>query len=231
MGKSVINEHFVPEAGLTIADYLAAGHKTATHHLLRYAWAEAVLADLRPRSVLDVACGSGYGSHGIATLLPDSEVTGADYDPTAIAFAQAHYRAENLSFVQMDMTRWDETSGPDTFDCVVSFDTLEHIEHREIAMQNLVDHLDPDGTLLLSTPVRSKNVLNPGWEHHKLEYSRRSLYDFLRRYFEEVLAPDFKTLPHVEVFDEVNGDRVPQVYLLKMNPVVCRRPIVIEHGR
>ena len=216
---------------MSISEYLAAGHKTAVHHLIRYAWAEAVLEEMRPRRLLDVACGSGYGSHGIALVLDDAEIVGADYDPVAVEFARAHHRAHNLSFVEADITRWGKPLGSDPFDCVVSFDTLEHIEHREIAMQNLVNHLTPDGVLLFSTPVRSSNVLNPGWEHHKLEYSRRSLYDFLRRYFGEVLAPDLQTLPCVEVFDQVNRGIEPQFYLLKMNPVVCRRPICIEHGR
>ena len=86
-------------------------------------------------------------------------------------------------------------------------------------MQGIVDHLAPEGMLLLSTPVRSQNVLNPGWEHHKIEYSRWALYDFLRRYFEEILAPDLGSLPCVSVFDAINtGD--PPVYLLKMNPLV-----------
>lgn len=230
MGESVINEHFVPEAGRSIADHLAAGHKTAVHHLIRYAWARRVLVQLQPKRVLDVACGSGYGSHSLAEALPACEVVGADYDPVAVGFAREHHRADNLSFVEADITRWDESLGSPTFDCVVSFDTLEHIEHREIAMQNLVDHLSPDGMLLFSTPVRSKNVLNPGWEHHKLEYSRRALYDFLRRYFAEVLAPDFGTLPHAEVFDEVNKGVEPQFYLLRMNPVLCRGPFVVDFG-
>lgn len=90
-------------------------------------------------------------------------------------------------------------------------------------MQNIVEHLDPDGLLLLSTPVRPKNILNPGWEHHKIEYSRNALYDFLRRYFGKVLSADLGTLPCVEVFEPFNREEV--FYLLKMNPVVCQDPI------
>ena len=59
---------FVPEEGVSIEEYLARGDRTAVHHLLRYEWACDVLAteDSRVKTVLDIACGAGYGSHQIA---------------------------------------------------------------------------------------------------------------------------------------------------------------------
>jgi ubiquinone/menaquinone biosynthesis C-methylase UbiE len=230
LGRLVVNEFFVPEDGLALADYLARGEKTPVHHLIRYRWAAELLTDHRSsvKSLLDVACGAGYGSHTLATAHPEIEVVGGDYDPEAVAFARRKYVAPNLTFVEADVTRWDSSLGDRSFDCIVSFDTIEHIEHREVMMQNVVNHLDPQGMLLLSTPVKSKNVLNPRWEHHKVEYSKSSLYDFLRRYFREVLIPELVTLPAIHVFDEVNRDSI--VYLLKMNPVVCRQPLRIAFG-
>jgi 2-polyprenyl-3-methyl-5-hydroxy-6-metoxy-1,4-benzoquinol methylase len=222
LGKTVTNEHFVPEEGRTLEDYLAKGEKTPVHHLVRYRWATAVLAAMKPSTVLDVACGAGYGSFSLAGAFPEARVTGGDYDADAIHFARDNYEAQNLSFVTMDVTRWSESLGDSQFDCIVSFDTIEHIEHREIMMQNIVEHLTSDGSLLLSTPVKAKTLLNPGWEHHKIEYSKWALHDFLRRYFDEVLAPDFDNLPCREVFDELNRDDT--VYMLKMNPVICRKP-------
>lgn len=230
IGRTVVNEFFVPEEGVSLADYLERGEKTPVHHLIRYRWAMAVLAahGSEVKALLDVACGAGYGSQMLAEACPGIEVVGGDYDPEAVRFATAKYSGPNLSFVRADVTNWDESLGDRQFDCIVSFDTIEHIEHREVMMQSLVEHLTPDGMLLLSTPVKSQNVLNPGWEHHKIEFSKRALYDFLRRYFGEVLAPDFGTLPCAEAFDQVNGDSV--VYTLKMNPVVCRAPLRIPYG-
>jgi 2-polyprenyl-3-methyl-5-hydroxy-6-metoxy-1,4-benzoquinol methylase len=223
MGETVTNEHFVPAEGETLEDYLARGEKTPVHHLIRYRWAEQVLRQLRPDSVLDVACGAGYGSYGLASAFEEIEVVGGDYDEVAVLFARDNYQAPNLRFFKVDVTRWGESLGDREFDCVISFDTIEHVEHREIMMQNIVNHLSPDGFLLLSTPVKLENVLNPGWEHHKIEYSKWALHDFLRRYFAEVQAPDFGTLPCVEVFDDLNRDEM--IYVLKMNPLVCRSPI------
>jgi hypothetical protein len=49
----------------------------------------------------------------------------------------------------------------------------------------------------------------------------------LRRYFSEVLRPDDGALPHLEVFERLRV--TPVSYLLRMNPVACRGPIVIEN--
>jgi SAM-dependent methyltransferase len=222
---NIVNEFFVPEPDTTISDYLERGSTTAVHHLIRYEWAQAVLAEARPPSrILDVACGSGYGSNALACRFPDAEVVGADYDETAVSSAESLYEALNLRFVRANVMEWPETLGD--FDYIVSFDTIEHVPHRELMLENVVEHLDAEGSLLLSTPVYDENHLVPEWEHHRVEYSATSLYDFLRRYFEEILAPDFATLPCAHVFDEINRETV--VYLLRMNPVVCRKPVRIH---
>ena len=225
MSKRVLKEHFVPDDGMTISDYLAEEDVTAVHHLIRYKWAEAVLADSLPASIIDIACGSGFGSYQLAVRFPRASVVGVDTDAQAIAFAGGKYVLPNLRFIESDVRCWDEDLGGALFDCVVSFDTIEHIAHREIMMQSIVEHLRSDGMLLLSTPIKHKTVLTPPWEHHKIEFSSRSLFDFLSRYFYKVLAPDHRNLPHLQVFDEINTERV--VYLLKMNPVLCLAPRLI----
>jgi 2-polyprenyl-3-methyl-5-hydroxy-6-metoxy-1,4-benzoquinol methylase len=225
----VIDEHFVPAHGLDIAPYAAAGDVGAVHHLIRYAWALECLADLpelTARGVLDVACGAGYGSHAIAGRFGRARVVGADYDAGAVSFAREHYKLPNLEFRHGDVTRWGETIGREEFGCIVSFDTIEHVAHREIMMQNLVNHLRDDGALLLSTPCGGMvNDLSPEWEHHKIEYGASSLFDFVSRYFRTVLRPDDGSLPHPDVFGRLEGTGVS--YLLKMNPLLCRHPVKV----
>ncbi len=222
----VVDEHFVPKLGLDLAPYLQRQDRTASHHLLRYQWATAVIADLKPEnSILDVACGAGYGSYMIARQTPASTVLGVDYDKKAVDFATRHYVQPTLAYRQGDVLRWQETIGPDQFDCIVSFDTLEHCPHREIMMEHLVAHLKPEGILLLSTPCgHDENQLQPRWFHHAIEYSTASLYDFLTRYFGTILRPEEADFPHLAVFDQLQGSGV--TYNLRLNPVICRNPIV-----
>jgi len=222
--RMVVNEHFIPILGLDLAPYLERGDQTAVHHLIRYQWAAAVLAQRPPASLLDVACGSGYGSALLAQRLPGAEIVGADYDPAAVRYATQHHASDRVHFLHGDVHRWAETIGDRRFACIVSFDTLEHSKHREIFMENLVNHLEPGGCLLLSTPCgQDENTLKPRWLHHAIEYSSASLYDFLRRYFAVVRRPEDADFPQRAVFDQLTGTKVN--YLLQMNPVLCEEPI------
>ena len=161
-------------------------------------------------------------------LRADDRITGIDYDEEAVRFARENYGLGNLEFRQGDVMRWCDTIGSERFHCVVTFDTIEHVPHREVMLQNLVEHLHDDGTVLLSTPCgRDENNLSPEWEAHRIEYSARSLYDFLRRYFRTVARPEEPHFPHAGVFDRLKGSGVN--YWLKLNPVVCRQPVRIEN--
>ena len=224
----IIDEHFVPLAGLDLETYLNNQDVGGVHHLIRYIWALEVLADLSPLNcVLDMACGSGYGSYLIAKKFPNLSVMGVDYDTSAIEYAQQNYQLPNLQYKVGDGTRWEETIGNTKFDCILSFDTLEHVVHREIMMQNLVEHLESTGSLLFSTPCSGDLELEPNWEYHKIEYSAASLYDFLKRYFRTISHREDDSLPHLNVFNILKERNFR--YCLKMNPVVCQHPILITN--
>jgi 2-polyprenyl-3-methyl-5-hydroxy-6-metoxy-1,4-benzoquinol methylase len=223
------HEFFIPKLGLDVTDYIRTGNKTGVHHLLRYQWAMKTIADqAEALNILDVACGSGYGSFMLARENPSSQVTGLDYDPSAIKLAKKTYSLPNLQYQQGDILLWSDGSGETQFDCIISFDTLEHIDHREIMLERLVHHLKPAGSFLFSTPCGSnRNDLHPLWSYHKIEYSTASLYDFLKRYFKTICAPDMPGFPHREIFDVLNG--TPIDYLLRLNPIICRDPIIFDN--
>jgi len=227
--NKIIDEHFVPDNGLSIKYYIDQGDFSGVHHLIRYEWAELVLSDVDGlQNVLDIACGSGYGTYKIAKKYPNLSLVGADYDMNAVNDASIKYQLSNLKYVVGDVTAWKETIGDIMLDCIISFDTIEHVKHREIMMENIVKYLNPNGILLLSTPCgNSNNVLSPEWEHHKIEYSSASLYDFMSRYFKVILRPDDLSLPHLELFSILDDSDVD--YLLKMNPLICKEPIKVEN--
>ena len=223
-----MDEHFTPSTGLDLDEYIRRRDANAVWHLIRYVWALECLAERPVARLLDFGCGAGYGTYLVASRFPDVSVLGVDYDPAAVEAARAAYQLPNLRFALGDGTQWEATIGDEVYDCVVSFDSIEHIEHRELVMQSLVEHLSPSGFVLLSTPCAwASPVLRPGWEFHKIEYSLVTLYDFLRRYFGRVLRPDDGSLPHVEVFDRLRGTGLE--YLLLLNPVLCEAPIRFEN--
>lgn len=221
-------EFFVPRRGLNFRTYLPEMDYGGIHHLARYEWASRVLTREMPRKLIDVACGAGYGSFMLARTLPETSVTGCDYDPRSKIIAEVRYNSPNLQYLTGNMVTWkhqksDESLG--RFNVIVSFDTIEHLLHREIALLNIVRNLEDDGMLLFSTPCsQDYDLLNPAWDHHKIEYSHRTLLEFLRYFFRSVSAvgdPDF-----IEArfwADEVNKDQV--VYPTIGNPLICRGPI------
>jgi ubiquinone/menaquinone biosynthesis C-methylase UbiE len=224
---NIDHEHIVLDRGFELAPYLQAGDRVAVHHLIRYQWARAAMGEGRaPQRILDVGCGSGYGSAMLATEFPDAEVVGVDYDPKAVGMAARRHQAPNLSYRVGDVTRWNESIGIEPFDHVVTFDTIEHVRHREIMLMNIVDHLEPDGAMLLSTPTSSELTLEPRWPHHQLEYSYQALLDLLRRYFRVVLRPDDKSLPARSVFDVLDGTGIS--YARAMNPVIGLEPVRVD---
>jgi SAM-dependent methyltransferase len=218
------DEHFVPVHGLALEPYLATENICGMHHLVRYLWAVEVLKQRTGvERVLDIACGSGYGSYMLSSALPQASITGADYDEAAVREARRLYRMTNLQFLAGSATKWMFGE----FDAIVSFDTLEHVPHREIMLQNIVEHLAPSGCLLFSAPCgHSEVVLQPEWRFHQIEYSPRTMHDFMRRYFKVVRHPQAGNLPALHVFEPLN--RGVERYKLVMNPLLCEGPIRIE---
>ena len=147
-------------------------------HIHRYAFAQAFV---QGRRVLDAACGEGYGS---ALLAENADsVVGVDISEQAIGHARQRYASERLEFRQGDCT--DLPFADDEFNCVVSFETLEHLENQQGLLRAFRRVLKPDGFLLISTPDKAVYTDQQG---NRNEYHVSELY---RGEFEELLAAYF----------------------------------------
>jgi ubiquinone/menaquinone biosynthesis C-methylase UbiE len=148
-------------------------------HKQRYEWALDYCQGLR---VLDVACGTAYGS----TILAQrgaAQVVGIDISVEAVAsngerparLALANGDACNLPF--------DDNS----FEVVVSFETIEHLSSPEHLLMEISRVLKPGGVCICSSPNRDffpfsgKKETNP---FHISEMSYEEFDDLFARYFE-----------------------------------------------
>ena len=104
----------------------------------------------RGRSVLDAACGEGYGSALIAREA--AQVVGVDTGADAIAHAKSRYSMSNLSYVQGSVTALPLPSS--SIDLVVSFETIEHLAEQREMLAEFRRVLTPAGVLILSSPNR-----------------------------------------------------------------------------
>ncbi|WP_077625227.1 class I SAM-dependent methyltransferase [Sediminibacillus massiliensis] len=133
-----------------IPDYMTHMNKLVLEHTARYQFA---LNYVKGR-VLDLSCGAGYGTHMIAKEMKDEidEIIGVDIDPEIIKYAKGRYYHPKSAFVVADATEAKLKEKVGTFDTIVSFETIEHIEQEESLLNNYDQLLNDGGTLIVSTP-------------------------------------------------------------------------------
>ena len=148
-------------------------------HLKRYAFAAP---RCRGREVLDLACGTGYGSYYLAEQA--RHVLGVDASAEAIAYARGRYRRENVAFEVMDAERLaiDDRA----FDVVCSFETIEHLPDREAYLREVRRVLRDDGTYVVSTPRADRTDDHPENPFHHVEYDLDDFRALLGRHFDQV---------------------------------------------
>nr|WP_315989639.1 methyltransferase domain-containing protein [Desulforamulus aquiferis] len=97
-------------------------------------------------SILDCACGSGYGS----VILGNSSlvsVTGVDMDKEAIEYATLLNFKNNVNYLQNTLEEFSLNKQGCKYNAVVSIETIEHVEDAEGFLFQLLDVLDEDGLL------------------------------------------------------------------------------------
>jgi SAM-dependent methyltransferase len=104
----------------------------------------------RGRTVLDAACGEGYGSALLAAEA--AKVVGIDLGAEAVAHARARYPGANLAFVQASVTSLPLHDG--AVDMIVSFETIEHLAAQREMLAEFRRVLVEDGILVISSPNR-----------------------------------------------------------------------------
>jgi 2-polyprenyl-3-methyl-5-hydroxy-6-metoxy-1,4-benzoquinol methylase len=170
---------------LFVEDWQSAVHShdaTVLSHIHRYLWVQQYLKNL---VCLDAGCGAGYGTHHLA-VNGVNKIIGVDKSTEAMKYDQKKFRAANLEFRQMDVTKLDFVSG--AFDAVISFDVLEHLnevdQHRFMAETARV--LNPNGTAYFGCPNGKRIALwwpNP---FHLRELLQEEFELLLKQYFRNV---------------------------------------------
>ena len=142
-------------------------------------------ADLcRKCKVLDAASGDGYGSAILASRA--QSVTGIDLNKEAVMEASRKYFNVNLEFVHGDVAAMPFADN--SFDRVVSFETIEHIPDQKKFLSEVRRVLKPEGVLILSspnkTPFRTRNKGQNDW--HITELESDALLELLEGFFSKI---------------------------------------------
>lgn len=98
-------------------------------------------------SIIEVGCGLGHVSQGLAQALPDMRVSGMDISPTAIERARALY--PELEFLVGDIAA-SGLSLPRRYDVLLLNQILWYVlERLDTVLDNAVRHLAPGGFLVI----------------------------------------------------------------------------------
>lgn len=144
-------------------------------HRAAYAYAIELAREQSSQRVLDLGCGTGYGTHELAEALPQTFAL----DRIAPDSRARHPRA---LFIRADAG--ELPIRPASFDLVVSFQVIEHLENPAPYLEAITRLLRPEGAAIITTP----NLLQSDRENpfHVHEYEAAELAALLAHHFEDV---------------------------------------------
>lgn len=178
--------------------------------------------------ILEVGCGTGKDSLRIAKELPNSQVTGIDYDQNMInhitsnAIMQAQ---QNLNFKQMSVY---ELNDIDSYDFIRSERVFQHLQDIPNAFKRLTNALKVGGGLLIVDTNWGKLEAAPfsDAENKKIQniFTQQLINDLTPEYLEDLYHQyEFKDIKKTIITvsltydDYMNASRFHEIVLDKMD--------------
>ena len=147
-------------------------------HAIRYLFASQFV---KSKTVLDAACGSGYGS-SILMNAGAKKVVGIDNSSEAIEYCNKNYKKENIEF---KIENCEKINLDTMFDIIVSFETIEHLKNQDNFLSGIKRVLKDDGVFIVSTPNKENYPSdNP---FHFNEFTESEFKMFLGKYFSNII--------------------------------------------
>ena len=127
--------------------------------------------------VLDIACGTGYGTQMLAEKA--EHVYGVDVSDEAVEYAEINYPHAKITYKQGDARKipLDDAS----VDVIVSLETIEHIPDPEEFVKEVKRVLKKGGQFIVSTP--NDDEFTDGNIYHVHEFDFKELNRLMKKYF------------------------------------------------
>jgi len=152
-------------------------------HKHRY---DAIINEIGEQDIiLDIACGTGYGTNMLAGK-SKGRVVGGDISEQAVQDCSKRWNQNSLEFKVLDGTNLDFPDN--TFDVLVSFETIEHTTEYMKMLSEFNRVLKPNGRAFISTPNFPINsptgvVLN---KYHTQEFVYEEVDEMMNKTFNDV---------------------------------------------
>lgn len=139
-------------------------------HILRYAFA---MPYAWKRDTLDLGGKEGFGTQILSYVA--KSVTNADIDKEWLERSMKHYYWCPASTQECN---FDVQFPEGTWDTIVSFELIEHVDDPDKLMKNIAEHLRPDGRLVFSVPHMVAN------DEHKTLFDEQKIKDLVSKYLD-----------------------------------------------
>lgn len=147
------------------------------HQRLKYAYIRA--ADFITGDVLDIGCGEG---RGMDLLMKNAQsFTAVDKNPIVLGELRKKY--PDSKFIEANippLSMFEDES----FDTVVSFQVIEHIEDDELYVKEISRVLRPGGKAVITTPNIKMSLTRNPW--HVREYNKEEMVSLFEPHFSKV---------------------------------------------
>jgi ubiquinone/menaquinone biosynthesis C-methylase UbiE len=126
--------------------------KSLISHITQYKFSSKHLQGLK---VLDIACGTGYGSEILR--LRGNTVLGVDINPDNIRIAKTNFPEVSFQFGDAENLLDFQN---ESFDAINSIQTIEHLGHPKRAIKGFYRILKPKGIFVGAIPINCKHKLD-----------------------------------------------------------------------
>ncbi len=171
---------------------------------------------LGPGTVLDVGCGVGTETLGLAA--PDRRVIGIDYSPQTAVDAERDLGTDGLRFAAMDGARLGVRDH--TIDYVCSSHIIEHFTTPERHVAELARVATADGATFVITPNRPADFENP---FHVYLFEADELASMLHLFFDDVRVYGLEGSS--QLHEDFAKRRASGEKLLKLDPFRLRQKV------
>ena len=173
-------------------------------HYKRYEFATKNISE--QDKVADIACTCGYGTSILGKKA--KEVVGIDLCEPVINFAKKVYGSENIRFYCQDA---QQLTLDETFDKVISFETLEHIPDPKLFLNKVYKLLNEGGKIICSVPNETTRPwANEGNKFHFRHFTKEQLINLLREcgFETENIFQQYKENNYTIEKKETDGDMI-----------------------
>jgi len=147
------------------------------HQRLFFAYEQA--AKLTKGNLLEIGCGVGRGMEVMINSC--AHYTGLDKNEDLLNELQQIY--QHATFIHQNIPPLYNLED-NTFDWVITFQVIEHIQNDDLFIKEIYRVLKPGGKVIVTTPNKKLSLTRNPW--HIREYFPKELENLLKKYFNKL---------------------------------------------